>query len=227
MLLNKIRGVLVDLDGTLVDSISIYEKAYILLLKEFGIDVDINLYKNSGEGPLEIARRIYERYKDKLNISFDDFIARREKILRDLISEIKFTPGAKEFLSYVKDKGFKVGLVTSSFKDFTESLLENLGLKGFFDVVITADDVKRSKPDPEPYLLALNKLNLLPDECIAIEDSIYGVISAKTAGINVIAVLTGVNTRRELKGLGVYKIFKNLKEVLKFFKENLEVEENK
>jgi len=228
MLLNRIKGVLIDLDGTLVDSLKIYEKTYQLLFKEFGIEVSQDFYKNFGENPLEIARRIYESYKDKLNISFEEFLSRRERILNGLISEIKFTPGAKEFLSYIKDKGFKVGLVTSSFRNFTENLLDNLGLKGFFDVVITADDTKKHKPDPEPYLLALNKLGLLPDECIAIEDSIYGIISAKTAGINVIAVLTGANTRKEIKGLGVYKIFKNLKDVLKFFKENLEVkEENK
>jgi len=226
--LNRIKGVLIDLDGTLIDSLKIYEKAYQILFKNFGIEVNQDFFKNSGESPIELARRIYESYKDKLNISFEEFISLREKILNDLIPEIKFTPGAKEFLDYVKDKNFKVGLVTSSFRNFTENLLNNLGLNGFFDIVITSDDTKKPKPDPEPYLMALNKLNLLPDECIAIEDSIYGIISAKSAGINVIAVLTGANTRKEIRGLGVYKIFKNLKDVLNFFKENLEIkEENK
>jgi len=228
MLLNKIKGVLVDLDGTLVDSLKVYEKSYQILFKELGIEVNQGFLKNFGESPIELAKRIYENYKDKLNISFEEFISLREKILNNLIPEIKFTPGAKEFLYYIKEKNFKVGVVTSSSRYFTENLLNNLGLNGFFDVIVTSDDTKKPKPDPEPYLIALNKLNLLPDECIAIEDSIYGIISAKSAGINVIAVLTGVNNRKEMKGLGVYKIFKNLKDVLKFFKENLEIkEENK
>ncbi|RIB35494.1 MAG: hypothetical protein BXU00_00040 [Candidatus Nanoclepta minutus] len=225
MLLNRLKGVFIDLDGTLIDSLQVYRKAYEELFKKFGIVPDDRFYKNFGEGPVELANKIYSAYKDKLNISFEEFLKVRESILDSLISEIKFTPGAKEFLIYLKDKGFKIGIVTSSSRSFTEKVLDNLGLKGFFDVVITSDDVKNLKPDPEPYILALNRLKLLPDECLAIEDSIYGIISAKNAGINVIAVLTGANTKKEIKNLGVYKIMKNLKDLLKFFKDNLEVKD--
>ena len=114
-----------------------------------------------------------------------------------------------------------MGLVTASQREVTNMILENLKVKDIFDVIVTSDDVEKSKPNPDPYILAMRRLNLSPYEVFAIEDSIYGILSAKRAGINVIAVLTGVNRRSEIKMLNPYKICKNLKEVKKVLEEEL------
>ncbi|MEM0333467.1 MAG: HAD family phosphatase [Candidatus Aenigmatarchaeota archaeon] len=221
MLLKNIKGVFVDLDGTLVNSLPVYAETYLLLFEKLKISVKENIVKNSGESPEELAKKIYEKYIKDFGISYEEFIKMKNEILEKNIDKIKFNIGAKELLFFLKERNYKLGIVTSSNKSITEKILKNLGLENFFDVIITSDDVKNTKPDPEPYILATKKICLLPGECIAIEDSVYGVISAKLAGINVIAVLTGASSKQELKNLGVYKIFKNLKEVYKFFEENL------
>ncbi|MEM0379382.1 MAG: HAD family phosphatase [Candidatus Aenigmatarchaeota archaeon] len=228
MFLRNIKGVFIDLDGTLINSLPVYAETYRILFEKLNIKTDENFIKNNGESPEELAKKIYEKYLKNYGITYENFFKMRNEILEKNIDKIKFNLGSKELLFFLKEKNYKIGIVTSSNRDFTEKVLKNLGLENFFDIIITSDDVKNTKPDPEPYILAVKKLNLLAGECLAIEDSIYGVISAKSAGLNVIAVLTGVGNKQEFRNLGIYKIFKNLKEVYKFFEENLvEKEYNK
>jgi HAD superfamily hydrolase (TIGR01509 family) len=95
-------------------------------------------------------------------------------------------PGARELLQEVARAGLPHALVTGSQRPFTEAVLASTALS--FPVMVTGDDVTRTKPDPEPYLLAAKLLNADPDNCVALEDSPNGVASATAAGCQVIAV---------------------------------------
>jgi HAD superfamily hydrolase (TIGR01509 family) len=95
-------------------------------------------------------------------------------------------PGARELLAEVAAAGIPYALVTGSQRPFTEAVLASTGFR--FPVTVTGDDVTRSKPDPEPYLLAAKLLDADPDNCVALEDSPNGVASATAAGCHVIAV---------------------------------------
>ena len=95
-------------------------------------------------------------------------------------------PGARELLAEVAAAGLPHALVTGSQRPFTEAVLASTGLS--FTVTVTGDDVTRTKPDPEPYLLAAKLLDASPEQCVALEDSPNGVTSATAAGCHVIAV---------------------------------------
>jgi HAD superfamily hydrolase (TIGR01509 family) len=97
-------------------------------------------------------------------------------------------PGARELLAEVAAAGVPYALVTGSQRPFTEAVLASTGFR--FPVTVTADDVTRTKPDPEPYLLAAKLLDADPEQCVALEDSPSGVASATGAGCLVVAVPT-------------------------------------
>ncbi|GAB2950584.1 HAD family hydrolase [Nonomuraea fastidiosa] len=96
-------------------------------------------------------------------------------------------PGASELLDALRDEGVPVGLVTSSVRPIADAVLKSVGRERF-DLVVTADDVTRTKPDPEPYLTAARRLGVEPARCVVLEDSPNGVAAATAAGCAVVAV---------------------------------------
>ncbi|GAA3093908.1 HAD family phosphatase [Nonomuraea sp. NPDC049419] len=96
-------------------------------------------------------------------------------------------PGASELLDALRDEGVPVALVTSSLRPIADAVLKSVGRERF-DLVVTADDVTRTKPDPEPYLTAARRLGAEPVRCVVLEDSPNGVAAATAAGCAVVAV---------------------------------------
>jgi HAD superfamily hydrolase (TIGR01509 family) len=99
---------------------------------------------------------------------------------------VPLRPGARELLAEVAAAGLPRALVTSSERGFMEAVLASTGLR--FDVLVCADDVTVTKPDPEPYLLAAKRVGVHPGDCFVLEDSPNGVASAEAAGCRVFAV---------------------------------------
>jgi HAD superfamily hydrolase (TIGR01509 family) len=106
-----------------------------------------------------------------------------ERVRRD---GVPVRPGARELLAGVRRAGLPHALVTSSERDFMEAVLATTGMR--FDVLVCAEDVSATKPDPEPYLLAAKLVGVPPGDCYALEDSPNGVASAEAAGCQVFAV---------------------------------------
>ncbi len=104
-----------------------------------------------------------------------------------LTAGVRVMPGASELLDALRDEGVPVGLVTSSLKEIADAVLKSVG-RDRFDVIVTADDVTRTKPDPEPYLTAARLLGVQPVRCVVLEDSPNGVAAATAAGCAVVAV---------------------------------------
>ncbi|AQZ61152.1 hydrolase, haloacid dehalogenase-like family [[Actinomadura] parvosata subsp. kistnae] len=108
-------------------------------------------------------------------------------MVAELSAGVEVMPGASELLDALRAEGVPVGLVTSSLKDIADAVLKSVG-RDRFDVVVTADDVTRTKPDPEPYLTAARLLGVEPVRCVVLEDSPNGVAAATAAGCAVVAV---------------------------------------
>ena len=104
--------------------------------------------------------------------------------------------GAEEKIKEMKEN-FKIALVSGSTRDQIESLLENTGLKKYFDIRVSSDDVKNNKPYPDSYLLSTEKLGVKPNECVVIEDSVTGIEAAKSAGMMCISVLNKYNKNQD------------------------------
>lgn len=115
------------------------------------------------------------------------------------------------YLKYLKEKGYKTCLATSTVKEFVDVILKHYGLLEYFDEVLTADDVTKGKPDPQIYNIALKRLMVSKGEAIVFEDSKNGVSSAKNAGIYCIGILTkGLNEDYVYSADSVIENYKDL-----------------
>jgi beta-phosphoglucomutase-like phosphatase (HAD superfamily) len=125
----------------------------------------------------------------------------RVTIYNDMVADPQFVrdnkwPHSVKLLHFAKEASCKTALVTMSPRDEVAHIVHSLGLEQELDLMLTGEDVSRSKPDPEIYLLAAKRLGLPPGECLVLEDSVNGVKAALAAGMNVIAMATPFTTAR-------------------------------
>ena len=113
---------------------------------------------------------------------------------------VELLPGAISVVSALKDRDYRLAVVSSSLQWMMDQVLSQTGLGAFFDASVSADDVKEEKPSAEPYLKALSELGLEPAQAIVVEDSETGVASAIAAGVPVIAVRHRYNGRHDMSG---------------------------
>jgi beta-phosphoglucomutase len=137
------------------------------------------------------GRFVTEEYLDKLIAK--KAIAYRQRL--EQLDTLPIYPEVVEFIQQMYDSGYKLAVVTGAIRSEVELVLQQAKIDRYFETIVSGDEIKQSKPDPEGYLLAverLNKLdvglNLLPSECIAIEDTFAGLQAVKSAGIQAIAI---------------------------------------
>lgn len=111
-------------------------------------------------------------------------------VLESLRAPQKPSPGVADLIRGLRERGLPLGLASSSRRTWIEAALSSLGLSGCFRVLVSGDDVRRGKPEPEIYLLAATRLGVKPEHCVVIEDSPNGIRSARRAGMRVLAVRT-------------------------------------
>ena len=185
----KIKGVISDMDGVMLDS----EKLYVRFWCEAGQFYGFPFERKHALGIRSMARPFaIERLQGWFGDSFDYDTVRNKRIeLMNAYVEkhgIEAKPDAEKLLSYLKQKGIAVALATATPKDRAEEYLRRVGLLQYFDEVVSARMVKNGKPAPDIYLFAAEKLGLKPEECMALEDSQNGIRSANTAGCKTVMV---------------------------------------
>lgn len=189
----KYKAALFDLDGVLIDSETLYTgfwekvgKTHHLPSPTFALDIKGTTLN------------------DILTTYFPDPEVRADvdRLLHQFENEIVYPifPGALEFVDELREQGLKTVIVTSSDDKKMEFLFnQHPGFQQHFDAIVTATDVTRSKPDPEPYIIGAGKVNCDPTECIVFEDSFQGIESGKRAGARVIGLAT-TNPAASLEG---------------------------
>lgn len=185
----KIRGVISDMDGVILDS----EKLYVRFWCEAGNFYGYPMQPEHALGIRSMARPYaIEKLQGWFGEGFDYDLVRNKRVeLMDAyVNEhgIDAKPGARELLSCLKEQGFRVALATATAKDRAEAYLERVDLLKYFDVVASARMVAHGKPEPDIYLYAADQLGLSPHECLALEDSPNGVRSAHAADCKTILV---------------------------------------
>jgi beta-phosphoglucomutase len=189
-----IQGVLFDMDGVLVDSESFICKAAILMFSELGFRVNPeDFLPFVGMGENKYIGGVAEKYGIPVNI--DVVKARTYEIYGNLVTGIlKPLPGAIEFVTKCRNKGFKLALATSADHIKMEINLKEIGLPAEqFNTIITGHDVKMKKPYPEIYLKASENLGLYSENCLVVEDAISGIKAGKAAGCRCLAVTNSFN----------------------------------
>ena len=210
-----IKAIIFDMDGVLVDSMSYHIYSWKKSFENFNLkssEKELALFE--GMSFEETIDRIAKENNVIINTKDKEKIhAEKRRILNEAF-ELKIYEEIIEILKFLKEKGLRLGLVTGSNKNFTAKIINN-NFKGIFEVVITGEDTKFGKPNPEPYLKAKEKLNLKETEVLVVENAPLGIASAKSAGLEVIAIETTLE-KKHLKQAD--KVLKNHLELLKYFK---------
>jgi beta-phosphoglucomutase len=207
------EAVIFDLDGTLADTRQVIVASFQKALSDIGCNVsDEFIERRIGIGAAETFREILRTSKMRFDeAQVASLVEKKVQAEIDMSSQVKLFEGAIALLESVRPK-VKLALASMSNRDFVDHMLKAMNIESFFDVVLTADEVDKSKPDPEIFLKCALKLGSSPEKCAVVEDSIFGVKAAKAAKMGCIAVLTGVYSRGELKKANPDLIVNSLKE---------------
>lgn len=185
---DNVEAAIFDLDGTLIDSMWIWDKIDIDYLTNKNIPIPENL--NAEIGHLSFNQvAIYFKERFQLKDSLDEI----KNCWHDMANynysnNIKLKKGVKEFLDFLKKSNIKIGLATSNSKELLELTLKKNGIYSYFDSITITDEVSVGKHEPDVYLLAAKKLNVNPKNCIVFEDIVQAVKGAKKANMKVVAV---------------------------------------
>lgn len=213
---NRKKGVFFDMDGVIYDSMGYHADAWSNAFRHFGIDFSPEMvYQNEGRTFSSTINLVYRQNekRDATDIEIDQIYSKKTELIAAFPDAIPFK-GAKSLMERLKKQGVAIWVVTgSSQQKFLEPLI--LDFEGLISMeqIISGNDVKHGKPNPEPYLTALQKSGFRSDEVIVIENAPLGIQSAKAAGIFTIAVNTGILKDSDLWESGADVVIQDLKEL--------------
>ena len=216
--MSMIKLVIFDVDGTLVDSESVYVKA---ALK----NIEVNHYNIPMSAIMGIigqnrvaGRKLIESTQDD-SFNYDKYIKDFEKIRNQILENepYKLKKGALNILNYCKKHNIKMAIATSTARDKQTKVLTELGIIDYFDYMVFGDEINNSKPAPDIYLKVYEHYNIDKDEMIIYEDSKNGILSAHNAGIRVVYIKDIVEVEEEVTSL-CYKQVTDLDEGIELLK---------
>lgn len=194
-----IKAVLFDFDGVIADTLTYHVQAWQNVFNEYKVEIfpeDIFLLEG------RIAEDICKLMAEKKGLSLPDEtvknITKQKREIYNQITQAKVYPATQKLIEILNKINLKKALVTGSILKNIEPVVGN-GFLHNFDVIVTGDQVTRTKPHPEPYLTAAQQLAVKPAECIVIENAPSGIEAAKRAGMLCIAVKTTIQDENYLK----------------------------
>jgi len=180
-------AILFDMDGTLIDSEPLWLEAEIEIMEELGCNWDQQDQINCLGGPIDKTENYMQDRSNNIK-PFGYFTKKLDDVMEQKLStKLDLIPNALEIIDECKRSELKIALVTASSGRLMRAVLKRFPV-GIFDTVVSYDDVERSKPDPEPYLLAAKTLGVDITNCVVLEDSLTGVQSGLSAGAQVIGI---------------------------------------
>jgi HAD superfamily hydrolase (TIGR01509 family) len=203
---DPLQALIFDMDGVLVNSEFLHQQAGAQALLDHGIQVPFaELHSQfKGQTDWDMFQKIMQMESPRFGSLDQDkliqsLITTKGQVFQKLLPQVTLIPGVKRFLQQSRVYYAQLGLTTSAARWEQTAIFETFELGSFFEVVVTADDVKRAKPDPEPYRLTVAQLGGV--RCGVIEDSLHGIQSAKEAGCLVIGITTSFS-HNELQEAG-------------------------
>ncbi|MBN1897001.1 MAG: HAD family phosphatase [Candidatus Aenigmarchaeota archaeon] len=191
-----IKAVIFDWDGTLADSLKYHYAAYKVALEPYMKLKPGDIYKREGGKSMDIISDLLR------NVQIDEYemkriVERKQKYYKYNAVSIRMLPGGRKLIENLRKLNFKIGLATGTHREGLMMSLKEDEV-GLFDYILTADETKKAKPDPEPYINCMKALDVRPEETVVIENAPLGVESAKSAGCLCVAITSTVK-KEDLK----------------------------
>jgi HAD superfamily hydrolase (TIGR01509 family) len=188
---SSIKGIIYDLDDLMVNSDPLHNEAWEALLNGLGHSLnDIPQEMKTkfiGRRAIDFMRAMIQELK--LKGSEEELYKKKTQIFLSLVKEkLEPLPGLFRSIKLFKENGFKLAIASSGARQYIDLVVSKLALQGIFDVIISGDEVKVGKPNPEICIVTCRRLSLRPEECLVLEDATSGIESAKRAGCRCIAV---------------------------------------
>ena len=198
--MGKFQAVICDWDGTLADTREVLVTTFQQVLRENGCRVeDKFIERRIGIGPRLIFREALETCSIPWNSHLLTQLQQRKiQIQITMLDSIQLFEGVITLLQALKGQ-VRIGLATMSNRPVIEHILTKLKVRDYFCSIVTFDDVIHSKPHPEVFLKCATLLDCQTEQCVVIEDSIFGIVAAKEAHMSCIAVTSGMYSREELE----------------------------
>jgi len=185
-----LKAIIFDFDGVLANTMQAHLESEQRVFDELGLKISKGeLGKYFGMKVTEFNRRVIKDYN--LNASVEEIVAKKYAALYELIEKGTVTaiPGALELAREASEKKLGISIASGSRKEFVERVLEKIGGRELFPVILGEAEVEKGKPEPEIFLKCAEKLGVKPVDCLVLEDAENGVLAAKSAGMKVVAIL--------------------------------------
>jgi len=217
---NRVQAVIFDMDGLMIDSEPFHQKAFDVVLKEYGssLSVEENNVLYVGIGDIAAAADMVKR--KQLPISKEELIQKKQAVyMQYLKSDIIAQDGLKELLIELKKLKLKTAVASGSTLDEINAIVTHLKIRKYFDFLCSSSQVPKGKPSPDVFLLAASNLGVDPSKCVVLEDAPSGLRAGIAAHMRVVIVPS-----RETEGqdfTGADTILTSLKEVSEYIRKRL------
>jgi HAD superfamily hydrolase (TIGR01509 family) len=212
--MKKFAAVIFDMDGVIVDSEPLHQKAFETLFEELGKKHDhgIVFHDYYGRSDKILLKDFIERHK--LPLELEDLTQRKLKYFLQYLRERR--PVFKELHALVPElaRHYKLAVASSNFRHIIDVVMEISGLRSHFNVIVGYEDIRFTKPDPEIYFTAAKRLGVRPSQCCVIEDAALGVQAAKMAGMTCIGLTTSLPAEKLARADFVAKNYDDIRRLL-------------
>ena len=193
-----LRAVIFDFDGVITDSEILHLEAFNRVLAQHDVEITVEDYYKDylGLTDVECFKALADEGRLKVETQeIENFVEQKNEIFEETLkADSRIIEGVVDFLAMLRQNMVRTAICSGALLAEIELILKQAQLGHFFEVIVSADEIEKGKPDPEGYLLALERLNqndnnaILPDECIVIEDSHWGLEAGKAAGMHTVAI---------------------------------------
>lgn len=212
------QAVIFDVDGTLIDSVDLHARAWQEAFRHFGFDFPFDRVRQQiGKGgdqliPALLSPEENEKHHDDI----DEF--RNDQFQKTYLDQVKPFPGVRDLFECCRKRGLKIALASSGKGKEVERYIEITGIDGRFDERTTSEDAEKSKPHPDIFLAALERLGVhVPRSVVAVGDTPYDAEAAGKAGMRTVGLLCGGFPEEQLRDAGCVAVYRDPADLLRQF----------